>query len=55
MGESFDIGRDSGTLVTHEYKFHTEFTGTIKKVTIDLAGEKHTDPEAEVRIALGRE
>jgi arylsulfatase A-like enzyme len=55
MGESFDIGRDSGTAVTPEYKHRTEFTGTIKKVMIDLAGEKQRDPEAEVRMSLVQE
>jgi arylsulfatase len=47
MGESFDIGCDSGTVVTPEYKPRTEFTGKIKKVKIDLAGEKIKDLEAE--------
>jgi arylsulfatase A-like enzyme len=55
MGESFDIGRDSGTAVTPEYKHHAEFTGTIKKVVIDLAGEKHIDSEAEARMFLVEE
>jgi arylsulfatase A-like enzyme len=55
MGESFDIGRDSGTVVTPEYKPRTEFTGKIKKVDINLAGEKHTDPEAEVHKTLAQE
>ncbi|MDP8887428.1 MAG: arylsulfatase [Thermoproteota archaeon] len=55
MGESFDIGRDSGTAVTPEYKHHAEFTGTIKKIVIDLAGEKHIDSEAEARMFLVEE
>jgi arylsulfatase A-like enzyme len=55
MGESFDIGRDSGTAVTPEHKHHAEFTGTIKKVVIDLAGEKHIDSEAEARMFLVEE
>jgi arylsulfatase A-like enzyme len=55
LGESFDIGRDSGTVVTPEYKNHAEFTGTIKKVMIDLAGEKHIDSEAEARMSLVQE
>lgn len=55
MGESFDIGRDSGTAVTPEYKHRTEFTGTIKKVMIDLAGDKHIDSEAEARMSLVEE
>jgi len=55
MGESFDIGRDSGTPVTPEYQHGAEFTGTIRKVSIDLAGAKHIDSEAEVRMSLVEE
>jgi hypothetical protein len=33
----------------------TEFTGKIKKVKIDLAGEKHRDLEAEVHKTLAQE
>jgi arylsulfatase A-like enzyme len=55
MGESFDIGRDTGTAVTPEYEHRAEFTGTIRKVMIDLAGEKHIDPEAEARMSLVEE
>jgi arylsulfatase A-like enzyme len=55
MGESFDIGRDSGTVVSPEYKQRAEFTGKIKKVKIDLAGEKHKDLEAEVHKTLAEE
>jgi arylsulfatase len=55
MGESFDIGRDSGTPVTPEYKPHAEFTGRIKKVMVELAGEKHRDPETEARMSLVQE
>jgi arylsulfatase A-like enzyme len=55
LDETFDIGRDSGTAVTNEYKPRAEFTGTIKKVLIDLVGEKHRDPAAEARMALKRE
>jgi hypothetical protein len=53
--ESFDIGRDTGTAVTPEYEHRTEFTGTIKRIMIDLAGEKHIDPEAEARMSLVEE
>jgi hypothetical protein len=55
MGESFDIGQDTGTAVTPEYEHRAEFTGTIRKVMIDLAGEKHIDPEAEARMSLVEE
>jgi hypothetical protein len=45
-------------LVLHlypEYEHRAEFTGTIRKVMIDLAGEKHIDPEAEARMSLVEE
>src|SRR5262249_20871103 len=34
--ETFDIGMDTGTPVSPDYKSPNVFTGTIKKVTIDL-------------------
>jgi hypothetical protein len=34
------------------YKDGTPFTGTIKRVTIDLSGELIPDSEAELKIAM---
>lgn len=53
--ETFDIGLDSGTPVTNEYKHGARFNGKIEKVVIDLLGERHIDPEAEARIAMKRQ
>jgi hypothetical protein len=53
--ESFDIGRDTGSPVTSEYKAAAEFTGKIKNVVIDLGGERHHDIEAEGRVAMKRQ
>jgi arylsulfatase len=50
--EGFDIGVDTGTPVTDEYKTGARFTGIIEKVVIDLSGERHIDPEAETKVAL---
>jgi hypothetical protein len=50
--EGFDIGIDTGTPVTDEYKPSARFTGKIKKVMIDLFGERHVDPEAETKAVL---
>ena len=36
LDESFDAGRDIGTPVTEEYKADAQFSGTIKKVSVDL-------------------
>jgi hypothetical protein len=41
--------------VTNEYKDGAQFTGTIKKVIVDLAGEKYLDPEAETRVGMKRQ
>jgi hypothetical protein len=55
LDESFDIGRDTGSPVTEEYKAGPQFTGTIKKVLVDLAGERHVDLEAEIRAVMKRQ
>ena len=38
--------------VTDEYKAGAQFTGKIRKVVVDLVGEKHHDPEAEAKVAM---
>jgi arylsulfatase len=53
--EGFDIGMDTGTPVTDEYKAGARFTGIVERVVIDLSGERHIDPEAESKIALKRQ
>jgi hypothetical protein len=50
--EGFDIGIDTGTPVTDEYKPGTRFTGKIERVMIDLFGERHIDHEAETKAVL---
>jgi hypothetical protein len=56
LDESFDIGRDSASPVSEEYKAGAQFSGgVIERVVIDLAGERHIDPEAEARIHLKRQ
>ena len=55
LDESFDIGRDTGTPVTEEYKADAQFSGTIKKVSVDLVGERYVDLEAEARVAMKRQ
>jgi hypothetical protein len=53
--ETFDIGLDSGTPVTNEYKQGARFNGKIEKVVIDLLGDRHIDPEAKAKIAMKRQ
>jgi hypothetical protein len=54
--ESFDIGWDSASPVSEEYKAHAQFTGgNIEKVVIDHAGERQIDHEAHTRIIMKRQ
>jgi len=56
LDESFDIGRDSASPVSEEYKGGAQFTGgTIDKVVIDLEGERHVDPETDAGIVMKRQ
>jgi arylsulfatase A-like enzyme len=55
LDESFDIGLDSASAVSEEYKSRAEFTGRIEKVVIDLVDERLVDHEAEARIAMKRQ
>jgi hypothetical protein len=56
LDEGFDVGRDSGSPVSEEYKAGAQFTGgNIEKVVIDLADERLVDHEAEARITLKRQ
>jgi arylsulfatase len=55
IDESFDIGHDTGSPVTDEYKAGAVFTGVIKKVVIGLAGERQIDPETEARVVMKRQ
>ena len=36
LGEGVDVGRDSGSAVSDQYRLPFEFTGKIEKVTVDL-------------------
>lgn len=54
--QSLDIGLDSASPVSEEYKARAEFTGgNIEKVVVDLEGERQISPEAEARIAMKRQ
>jgi hypothetical protein len=55
LDESSDIGRDTASPVTDEYKAGAQFTGTIKRVVVDLVGERPYDPQAETRVAMTRQ
>ena len=55
IGETFDIARDTGTAVTKEYNEGSKFTGTVKKVIVELVSERHIDAQADARIAMKRQ
>ena len=43
------------SVAAEEYTGEFRFTGTIKNVTIDLAGELITDTEIDTKIAMARQ
>jgi arylsulfatase A-like enzyme len=53
--ETFDLGIDTGTPITDEYKTNARFTGIIEKVVVDLSGERHLDAETEAKMILKKE
>lgn len=53
--EGMSCGYDFGDAVTDEYKVPFRFTGTIKKVTVDVSGDLIQDDEAEVRRILAKQ
>jgi arylsulfatase A-like enzyme len=55
LSEGFEIGRDSSTPVSEAYRCPFAFTGTLKKVKVEIAGEPHQDPEGDYKVAMGRQ
>ena len=56
LGEGMAIGRDEGNPVTEEYASPFEFTGTIRRVVVDVTGpEPPRDLEQEARIEMSRQ
>lgn len=54
-GEGMCCGRDSGAPVSAEYSSPFTFTGVIKKVTVEIEGEKKREREHELAMVLERE
>jgi arylsulfatase len=48
-------GANPGSPVTDAYVGPFRFTGTLKRVTVDVSGELIDDPEAELRVHLARQ
>ena len=52
-GEGLCCGYDSGLPVTDQYyRAPFRFTGTIKRVVVEVAGVEDVDPEAALRAAF---
>ena len=51
-GEGLCCGYDSGLPVTEAYRAPFRFTGTIKRVVVEVEGVERSDPEAELRAAF---
>ena len=51
------MGRDSGAAVTDDYPGERpyRFTGTIKRVAIDVSGQPYLDLERQAAAMLARE
>jgi arylsulfatase len=55
QGGAMLVGADTGATVTPEYSSPFRFTGTIKRVFVDVSGEHVVDHEAEMRVALAKQ
>jgi arylsulfatase len=49
------VGADTGATVTPEYKPPFRFTGVIKRVILDVSGERVVDHEAEMRVMVAKQ
>ncbi|MGB7946966.1 MAG: hypothetical protein WCH75_04715 [Candidatus Binatia bacterium] len=49
------VGADVGAPVSPEYKPPFKFTGTIKRVIVDVSGKHVEDYEAQMRMALAKQ
>jgi len=47
LDETLDIGEDTGTPVSEDYKVPFKFTGTLHKVTINISEEKLTEEQLQ--------
>ena len=47
LDETLDIGEDTGTPISEDYKVPFKFTGELEKVTINITEEKLTEEQLE--------
>ena len=55
QGAAMLVGADAGAPVTPEYTPPFHFTGTLKRVIVDVSGEYVEDYEAQMKIALAKQ
>jgi arylsulfatase len=55
QGGAMLVGADLGAPVTPDYQPPFRFTGTIKRVIVDVSGEHVEDYEAQMRIVLAKQ
>jgi len=55
QGAAMLVGSDAGSPVTPEYQSPFRFTGTIKRVIVDISGEHVEDYEAQMRFMLAKQ
>ncbi len=54
-GEGFCVGYDGGLPVSQTYASPFTFTGTLRRLVVDVSGTPYRDPEAEERIAMAEQ
>ena len=56
-GEGLNVGRDGGEPVTGDYpgQYPWPFTGTVKRVVVDVSGDLNINQEVEAQMMLMRE
>jgi arylsulfatase len=55
LAAGVSVGVDAGSPVMTDYQPPFSFTGTVKKVLVDVSGEPIEDPEAMARMYLARQ
>ena len=53
--EGLSCGRDEGSAVTDDYEAPFAFTGALDQVAVDVSGDLHQDPEAEMKQIMARQ
>ena len=53
VNETFDIGCDMVTPVSDQYESPFPFTGTIKRVLVDISDAEFQDLVAMAKVAMG--